>query len=150
MLFDTGSSNLWVPSKLCTSTVCQTKHRYDHSISPSYVDREKEFSIAYGTGDATCNVSSDNLKLGALADVRVDFGEATGVAEFFANTEFDGLFGLGFQKIAEADIVPPIDAMKSAGVIANRTFSFWLSSNGISGSSLTIGGYDNSTKVAYD
>lgn len=48
--FDTGSSDLWVPSSSCTSSTCKSKHKYTASSSSTGVKKSGSFSIEYGDG----------------------------------------------------------------------------------------------------
>lgn len=50
VIFDTGSSNTWVPSKNCHSLACYLHNRYDSSDSETYVHDSREFAIRYGSG----------------------------------------------------------------------------------------------------
>jgi cathepsin D len=47
--FDTGSSDLFVPSKSCGSS-CSGHNAYDPSASDTSRDLRKNFSLAYGDG----------------------------------------------------------------------------------------------------
>merc|ERR1712137_497673 len=49
VVYDTGSSNLWVPNKDCCSFLTR-HHMYHHDKSNSYVANGTKFSIRYGSG----------------------------------------------------------------------------------------------------
>lgn len=50
VIFDTGSSNTWVPSKKCHSLACYLHNRYDSSESETFEKDSREFAIRYGSG----------------------------------------------------------------------------------------------------
>ena len=51
MDFDTGSSDLFLPSISCDSS-CDGHARYDPSASKTSVDLNKSFDLMYGSGDS--------------------------------------------------------------------------------------------------
>lgn len=69
VVFDTGSSNLWIPSSRCTTEFCKKHNTYDSDNSSTYKADGRNFSITYGSGGVNGFLSLDTA-LVAGADVR--------------------------------------------------------------------------------
>ncbi len=69
VIFDTGSSDLWVPSRSCTvkSSNCSTKTTFDKTKSSSYSDvtsgAKSDFNIVYGSGEVRGTYGVDTVTL---------------------------------------------------------------------------------------
>ncbi|KAL0362372.1 UNVERIFIED_CONTAM: Aspartic proteinase A2 [Sesamum calycinum] len=67
VIFDTGSSNLWVPSSKCYfSVACLFHSKYKSSRSSTYKKNGKSAAIHYGTGSISGFFSQDHVQLGNL------------------------------------------------------------------------------------
>ncbi|KAL9681915.1 hypothetical protein QQ045_013705 [Rhodiola kirilowii] len=67
VIFDTGSSNLWVPSSKCYfSVACFLHPKYKSSRSTTYHKNGKEAAIQYGTGAISGYFSEDYVTVGDL------------------------------------------------------------------------------------
>ncbi|KAM3331500.1 hypothetical protein ACQJBY_027465 [Aegilops geniculata] len=108
VIFDTGSSNLWVPSSKCfLSIACYFHASYKAKRSSTYKKNGKMVAIQYGTGAISGYVSQDNVQVGGVVVKNQDFIEATREPSItFMVSKFDGIFGLGFKEISKGDVVP--------------------------------------------
>jgi len=141
VVLDTGSSNLWVPSSECGSIACYLHTKYDSSASSTYKKNGTSFDIRYGSGSVSGFISQDVLKIGDLLIKNQDFGEATsepGLA--FAFGRFDGILGLGFDRISVNGIVPPFYNMVNQKLIDEPVFAFYLADGDGDDSEAVFGG----------
>jgi cathepsin D len=143
VIYDTGSSNLWVPSKSCTNCK-KSGGRYDSSKSSTYAKNGKSFALQYGTGSCNGFLSTDTTTLGGATITAFDFGEVTTeAADVFGQAPFDGILGMGPAKAAVDQVAMPMAQLKAQGKIEKNIFSFYLASNSSTGSTLVLGGTDS-------
>ncbi|KAJ2884895.1 aspartic proteinase precursor [Coemansia asiatica] len=126
VVFDTGSSDFWIPSVDCDSAACETHTRFNASASSTYATSHLPFSLNYGTGALMGQVGADTLRIGSLAVPKMHVGLATHMGRFFQKAQFDGVFGLGFPKLSRTQAQPPLFAMAHAGLLDKPVFSFWM------------------------
>ncbi|KAB2007209.1 hypothetical protein ES319_D10G012400v1 [Gossypium barbadense] len=131
VIFDTGSSNLWVPSSKCYfSVACYFHSKYKASESKTYKKNGKPASIQYGTGAISGFFSYDNVQVGNLVVEDQEFIETTKEPGLiFLAAKFDGILGLGFKEISVGKAVPVWYNMLKQGLIKEPVFSFWLNRN---------------------
>jgi len=140
-LFDTGSSNLWLPASNCTNCA-SSKTKYNPASSSTYKPNGTSFEIRYGTGSMIGFVCHDVLTIGEL-QVDLDFAAATNEpGETFKVAKFDGILGLGWPSIAVDGIVPVMQRFAEERVIDSYMFGFYLQSDTSLTGELTLGGYD--------
>ncbi|XP_073825757.1 lysosomal aspartic protease-like [Musca autumnalis] len=147
VLFDTGSSNLWIPVAPCSANdiACQNHQTYDPSASSSYVANGEAFSIAYGSGSLSGYLVQDTVTVEGLAIQNQVFAAATNEpGNSFTYSPFDGILGMGYQGIAQDNVVPPFYNMYSQGLVDADVFAFYLARDGTSdnGGELVLGGID--------
>lgn len=116
MVFDTGSSQVIVPSSKCTSQACVKHRRFDRGSSTSAMDIEADGTevvngqerdtvvVGFGTGQVVGEFVKETVCLGAVSDMRrgghcmqdLKLIAATEMSDKpFASFTFDGVVGLG-------------------------------------------------------
>jgi len=165
VVFDTGSSNLWVPSTQCgvfqvgaladssralsltprstPQLPCYLHSKYDASKSSSYEPNGTAFAIQYGSGSLSGFLSTDTLTLGDLVVPRQTFAEATkepGLA--FLAAKFDGIMGMAYETISVDGVQPPWQNILKRKLVDQPVFSFWINRGTGDGGEMVLGGVD--------
>jgi phytepsin len=147
VIFDTGSSNLWVPSAKCYfSVACYFHHKYKSKKSSTYNQNGESCKITYGSGSIAGFFSQDNVQVGDLTVTDQIFIETTRESSIsFVLAKFDGILGLGFPEISVGDAPPLWYSIAEQGLIEKKVFSFWLNRDeeDLNGGELVFGGVDS-------
>ncbi|KAM5256350.1 chymosin-like [Ctenodactylus gundi] len=142
VVFDTGSSNLWVPSVFCNSEACQNHRRFDPSKSSTFQNTSKSLFIQYRTGSVKGFIGYDTVTVSNIMDPHQTVGLSTQEpSDIFTYSEFDGILGLAYPSLASEYSVPVFDNMMRRHLVAQDLFSVYLSRND-QGSMLTLGAID--------
>ncbi|XP_010011005.1 PREDICTED: cathepsin E, partial [Nestor notabilis] len=147
VVFDTGSSNLWVPSVYCVSKACAEHAKFHPSQSSTYQVVGTPFSIQYGTGSLTGVIGSDQVVVEGLTVSNQQFAESVSEpGKAFVDAAFDGILGLAYPSLAVGGVTPVFDNMMAQNLVELPMFSVYLSANPESslGGELLFGGFDPS------
>ncbi|XP_030329284.1 cathepsin E [Strigops habroptila] len=147
VVFDTGSSNLWVPSVYCVSKACAEHAKFQPSQSSTYQVVGTPFSIQYGTGSLTGVIGSDQVVVEGLTVSNQQFAESVSEpGKTFVDAAFDGILGLAYPSLAVGGVTPVFDNMMAQNLVELPMFSVYLSTNPESsqGGELLFGGFDPS------
>jgi len=129
VIYDTGSSDLWVPSATCNllELACITHNQYDHELSVTYIPDGKNVTFPYVSGTVYGFRSIDNVCSGGICVEQQMFAEVNhepGVA--FIAGKFDGIQGMGLQYYTANEAPPLFFNMIDQGQVSQSTFSFWF------------------------
>ncbi|XP_039023247.1 aspartic proteinase-like isoform X1 [Hibiscus syriacus] len=146
VVFDTASSNLWVPSSKCIFSIpCHLHSRFRASSSSTYTKIGIPCTISYGAGAISGFFGLDHVRVGDIVVEYQEFIEITKEPLLpFLIAKYDGILGLGFQDISVERANPVWMNMVQQGHIDHKLFSLWLSRDSTSefGGEIVFGGLD--------
>uniref|UniRef100_A0A0M3K6X3 Aspartic protease 3 (inferred by orthology to a C. elegans protein) n=1 Tax=Anisakis simplex TaxID=6269 RepID=A0A0M3K6X3_ANISI len=150
VLFDTGSSNLWVPCEGCRSAACTNHNRFRCDQSATCIATRDPFHIKYGTGSMSGHVDLDTVCFsgaGLCTDRNQGFACARHEPKSVFNSAiFDGILGMAWDSISVDAIPQPLDQIMASPFCELPVFAFWLSRdlNSQQGGEITICSIDPS------
>eukprot|EP00916_Digyalum_oweni_P006147 GHVL01010606.1.p1 GENE.GHVL01010606.1~~GHVL01010606.1.p1 ORF type:complete len:506 (+),score=86.70 GHVL01010606.1:161-1678(+) len=143
VIFDTGSSNLWVPNTKC-GVMCTLHHRYNHKNSKTFTPDGRAFNIQYGSGPVSGHLSSDEVLVGGVSVDNFEFAEVEdvkGLGIAYMLGKFDGICGLGFPSLSVDSVPPLFTRMVEDQLVDKSMFSVYLGDE--SAGELVLGGYSD-------
>nr|CAH8848514.1 unnamed protein product [Trichobilharzia regenti] len=144
VLFDTGSTDTWLPSRKCwfLDIPCWFIRFYDSSKSSTYQSNGTKFNISYLKGSYSGFWSMDTMQISSLVIRNQAFGEVTNVfSDDFFGSKYDGIVGLSRRNVSRYGNTPFFPNLLSQSWNMDPVFSFYLSrKNGHVGGELVIGG----------
>jgi hypothetical protein len=141
VIYDTGSSNLWVPNK--KPSIFSSHSIYDNSDSSTYVANGTTFDIEYGSGPVAGVYSRDTVALGDFSLDNYLFAEVddtSGLGLGYKLGKFDGICGLAWPMISVDGVPTPLQALVAAGELEENVFAFYLGDE--ADGELLLGGVD--------
>ncbi|GAB9474852.1 Gastricsin, aspartyl protease family a01a [Globisporangium polare] len=148
--FDTGSSDLWVPSDACQE--CAGDERFDSSKSTTFrTERDGRFAVQYGSGRVSGKYGHDTVQIAQFAINDTTLGIVNVEEESMAKMKADGLLGMGFDGLATFSDPPLFFSLLEQFPDVDSVFAFYLSPEPNSnGSELHLGGYDEDFMTSID
>jgi len=148
VIYDTGSSNLWVPEKGCKHCgyfFLHKKNKFDKDSSSTFVEDGSAFSIQYGSGAVSGLFQQDSVTLAEDIVVKeqkfASIHDASGMGVAYSLSTFDGILGLGFDSISVGGAKTVFHNAIDQGLVESPMFAFYLGDN--ADGELTFGGYDD-------
>lgn len=153
VIYDTGSSNLWIPQTNCIHcgySFLNPKNKYDSTKSTTHHSNNNNknendtFHIIYGSGSVNGIYNQDVITLGNdIQIVNQTFAsvhDASGMGISYTFSKFDGILGLGFDSISVDGKVTVFHNAIKQGVVEKGMFAFYLGDE--HDGELAWGGYD--------
>ncbi len=148
VVFDTGSTNLWVSSSKCHDYVCRDRHKYDNSESVSYSEPPSDaqpLDITFGTGELSGPQAVDSLSVGPYVVHNQTFAMIEHeIGSIFSQIPFEGILGLAFPSMAADNHTPFFDNVMEQNVLSGQNeFSFFFTKLPDQASAIFFGGVDS-------
>jgi Eukaryotic aspartyl protease len=126
-VFDTGSSDVWLPSTSCSR--CVGHHIFIEEKSSSFQLIGKNWSLSYADGSyISGRTATDSVSIG---DIHYE-GQMIGLAndesgQFAADKFLDGIFGLAFPNLSLTGAKQsPVEMMYDQGQLDEPVVGVWL------------------------
>ncbi|KAL2093786.1 hypothetical protein ACEWY4_011098 [Coilia grayii] len=143
VLFDTGSSNLWVDSVYCNTQACTSHTQFNPQQSSTWSSSGQTFYLPYGAGSLSGQFGYDTVNLAGIVISNQEVGISTNEpGQNFVVAHFDGILGLAYPSISAGQQTPVMDTMMQQGLLQANMFAFYLSRDQSGGSEVAFGGVD--------
>ncbi|EGZ23491.1 cathepsin-like aspartic protease A1 [Phytophthora sojae] len=151
VIFDTGSSDIWLPETNCAD--CAGSRRYSAAVSLSHEALDEPFRLEYGSGNASGRVVREQISLfggDAETDVLtlsgVHIGSASKTTKRLQRFQADGIVGLGLEALA---LITKPSLLQSEPRL--RRFSIYINPlpGALPPAQLIFGGVDDTLPVAH-
>eukprot|EP00913_Durusdinium_trenchii_P020824 g19563.t1 len=151
VVFDTGSGNLIVPGRDCTSDACASHRRFDRQKSKQAVTsgdlfdrfvskmKTSEITITFGTGKITGQCFQDDICIGSACSKGNFISSTEESYTPFASFSFDGVLGLALDSMAQSNEFSVMNLLQQSGVLRKPIFSVFLSDSEQEKSEITFG-----------
>lgn len=147
VVFDTGSTNLWVVSSKCHNTLCRSSNVYDPKKSLTaesfQVGSGTEIDIKFGTGELAGPLGQDTFRVGPMKVTKQPFAlikQMTG--SVFTSFHLEGILGLGFPSLSIQGVTPFFDHVMEQQLLEKNEFAFYMNIDSSQPSALLWGGID--------
>ncbi|NWU84228.1 PEPC protein, partial [Onychorhynchus coronatus] len=128
VIFDTGSSNLWVPSTYCWSPACADHTRFNHSLSSTFLGMDVTYTLRYGFGDLSVVLGYDTVTIQNIIIRNQEFGLSLyEPSRPFYYLDFDGILGMAYPGVAISGFNTLMQNMLQQNQLNEPIFSFYFS-----------------------
>eukprot|EP00927_Polykrikos_kofoidii_P003519 TRINITY_DN113_c0_g1_i7.p1 TRINITY_DN113_c0_g1~~TRINITY_DN113_c0_g1_i7.p1 ORF type:complete len:657 (-),score=102.59 TRINITY_DN113_c0_g1_i7:100-2070(-) len=148
VVYDTGSTNIWISSDLCTSGGCVLpgRRRFNHleSTTFSFPEDSPTLSVQFGTGKLSGPLGTDSLRVGPVS-VHQTFAMMQNQAGWiWEDVPIEGIVGLAFPSLANTGQgLPFFDSVIEQKVLKRNEFAFYISRENPAANAIMWGGVDS-------
>ncbi|KFP40927.1 Gastricsin, partial [Chlamydotis macqueenii] len=147
VLFDTGSSNLWVPSTYCRALPSSPSRAVNHAKfqpneSSTFTYNGQSFTLSYGRKLTWRPLP---LQIQSITVTNQEFGLSENEpTQPFYYADFDGILGMGYPSLAAGGTPTALQGMLQQNQLTQPIFSFYFSRQPTYsyGGELILGGVD--------
>lgn len=144
VIYDTGSSDLWVASDLCDNRTCLLGSRpyFNHSRSLTFQQEPSgdRLTTYYGSGAFRGVPGVDDVRLGTVVARGQRMGLVTKQRGALNALPIDGIVGLGFPSLATTTKKPLLDTLLQQRALQRSEFAFYLHKDPLKGGAIIWGG----------
>ncbi len=130
VIFDTGSSQLWLPAVECMSYSCSYKNRYNKDESASYSSLNEGMKVKFGTGEVKGKLGKEVFHLGPIHVAGQTFGRIIEQNGNVFQMNFDGICGLAFTELSRSTHDTLFDSLTKANQLRPNWISFYYNIQG--------------------
>lgn len=153
-MFDTGSSDVLIPSSRCNVTGCtKLLHRFDAEKSTTFKDLHGPFYLGFSTGtgvsttgDLTVEgtVVRDTLSVAGITVDSFQFALITNQTSAFGDDPFDGIVGMGFNQGLSSGPQTLFEAINATGSLGQALYGLYLTPKAVGDAEISFGSVDTS------
>ncbi|CAM5170820.1 unnamed protein product [Eretmochelys imbricata] len=146
VLFDTGSSKLWVPSTYCQSQACMQPRKIQPQPFLHLLIQRADLLVAVRQWQSHRVFGYDTMTLQNIAVTNQEFGLSENEpGTNFIYAHFDGILGMAYPSLAVGGVTMALQGMLQKNLLSQPIFSFYLSSQPSSqyGGEVVFGGVDS-------
>jgi len=147
VVFDTGSTNIWIASDLCKDGPCRLpgRHMFNHEASATfkYPQSMLQLTVQFGTGKITGPQAVDDFHIGPFTVYNQTFAMIeTETGSVFRDVPFEGIVGMAFDKMSANKATPFFSSMIQQKALTHNEFAFYFSKDKPSANAILWGGVD--------
>lgn len=147
VVYDTGSTNIWISSDLCKDGPCTRagRHRYNHTVSSTFDSPQSlvQLTVQFGTGTIKGPQAIDDFHIGPFTVHDQTFAMIeTEQGSVFEDVPFEGIVGLAYPAMSANGAKPFFDSVVEQGALKNNEFAFYFSRDKPASNAVFWGGVD--------